>query len=222
MRAHPLEQASGHIAVEQQAGQPVLRRQVAHAADDGAVGEHDRQCQGQAAQDEQECQGNDERWQARLDDDVAVEPAQRHGTGEGEQDGGPQRPVEIDGRDGDHHAGKADHGTDRQVEFTGDHQQAGADGDDAQVGRHLHPVDDAIEVEHAGIAGRDDEEGKHEHRAGNRGELGAAKKPFDPAGRAHALVGGGNWLAGGAGRRRRIHAGAGQAGFERSHTMSFQ
>ena len=80
---------------------------------------------------------------------------------------------------------------------------------------------DAIEIEHAGIAGRDDEEGEHEHRAGNRGELGAAKKPFDPAGRAHALVGGGNWLAGSAGRRRGIHARAGQAGFERSHTKSF-
>ena len=175
--------------MEQRQGQPVVGGQRADAADDGAVGKHDGQGQGQAAQDEQKGQGDDKRRQARLDDQVAVEPAQRHRTGKGEQDGGPHGPVEVDGRDGDHHAGKADHGADRQVEFAGDHQYAGADGDDAQVGGHLRPVDHAVEVEHARVAGRQDEEGEHQDGARDRGEFRTAEQPLEPADLPHAFIG---------------------------------
>ena len=42
----------------------------------------------------------------------------------------------------------------REIELAGDHQQTRADGDDAEVGRDLRPVDDAVGVEHAGIARR--------------------------------------------------------------------
>ena len=185
----PGEESVERDAMEQRIGEPVLLRDVADAGDDRAVGEHDRQRQRQAAQDEQEGQRDDERRQPRAHHQIAVQRAEQHRAGEREHDREPDRPVEIDRRHRDHHAGEADHRADRQVELAGDHQQAGADRDEPQIGRDLRPVHDAVEIEHPRVAGGKPEYDEHQHGAGDRGELRAIEQMPEPRFPAHALVG---------------------------------
>ena len=54
---------------------------------------------------------------------------------------------------GDQDAGKADHRADREIELAGDHQQRHRRGEDAELGRDLEEVDDALGAEQAAAAG---------------------------------------------------------------------
>jgi hypothetical protein len=55
-----------------------------------------------------------------------------------------------------------------------------AHGEDAEIRRDLRPVHHAVEIEHAGVAGRQRENEKHQYRAGNRGEFGAVQHMAEP------------------------------------------
>jgi hypothetical protein len=109
----------------------------------------------------------------------------------------PDRPVEIHGGNRDHHPGEADHGADREVELSGNHQQAGADGEDAQVSGHLRPVHDAVEIEHARAACGDPEHDEDQYGAGDRGEFRTIKDVPETGFAADTLVGGGRCGDGG-------------------------
>ena len=91
----------------------------------------------------------------------AVEIAdQRPRTAKASRIDGPQRPAPDRRGNGDDDAGKADHRADRQVELAGDHQQRHGGGEDAELGRHLEEVDDALGAEQAAVAGGDGEEAR--------------------------------------------------------------
>ena len=97
------------------------------------------------------------------------------------------RPYWVDGN-GDDHAGEADHRAERQVELAGDHQQAGADGDDAELGRHLHPVDDSLGREHTGVGRDESEKDEDQNGSGQGAELRTAEKPLDRGFSAHPFI----------------------------------
>ena len=84
--AEPREYIAEGNSMEKGIGEPVFRGNVAHARNDRPVGEHDRQRERQAAQDEQEGQRDNERRQARAHDEIAVQCAEQHRAREGKQD----------------------------------------------------------------------------------------------------------------------------------------
>ena len=132
----------------------------------------------------------------RLHHQIAVQRAEQHCGCEREENREPDRPVQIQARQRDHHAREADHRTDRQVELAGDHQQARADREQAQVGRDLRPVHHALEVEHARSAGGDAEHIRTRARCprSRRTRVGTAlanQRSRGPARRTAPAVGGG-------------------------------
>ncbi len=97
--------------------------------------------------------------------------------------------MEVHGGQRDHHAGEADHRTDRQIEFAGNHQQARTDRDQAEIRSHLRPVHHAVEVEHAGVAGRNSKHEEHHHGAGEGGEFRTVQQMPEPRFLAHTFIG---------------------------------
>jgi hypothetical protein len=83
----------------------------------------------------------------------------------------PNRPAHRDRHDRDQHAGKADHGADRQIEFTGDHQKTCADGDDHELGRDGRPVENALRGEHAAVEGEKKKERENRDGADNAAQF---------------------------------------------------
>ena len=103
--AHPSEQAFQYLAAKR-CCQPVALGDVPDPADDGFPGEEYGRENGQAAQDEQECQGHDKAGQSGFNHDPAVKCADAHAHNEGEEDRQPHRPAKTDRQQRDRHAEK--------------------------------------------------------------------------------------------------------------------
>ncbi len=116
----------------------------------------------------------------RADHDRTVDVADHAGDRKGEQDAEPERPAQLRRRDRHDHPGGADHRADREIKLAADHQHAGGDRNDPELGRHLEEIDDAERREHAGAARDDREEGEHQDGPSYGAELGAGKSPADP------------------------------------------
>ena len=116
--------------------------------------------------------------------EIAHEPRNREGEAATSQTGQPQH----DRRDGDDNAGKADHRADRQIEFAGDHQQRHGGGEDAELGRDLEEIDDALGAEQAAVAGGDREEDEDQDGSGHGAKLGPAQQPAEQRNRADPFV----------------------------------
>ena len=137
----------------EQGREPIALRLIADPADDGLIGCRDGREDGQATQDIQKCQRHDEGRQAGADHEIAVQPADGDGDDEGSDDRDPHGKAPGHRHQRNNDPGKADHGADRKIELTGDHQETGAGGNDRELGGDDPPVQHTFGGKHARIPG---------------------------------------------------------------------
>ncbi|MDT4870506.1 hypothetical protein FQZ97_1055890 [compost metagenome] len=141
----------------------------------GATGGPLQAHQTQATQDEQKGQRHDEAGQPGAQHDLGIHPTQRHAHGDGQQDRNAQGQLQHGQRRAKNQPGKGHHRAHRQIEFAANHQQRGAQGQDAQLRGRGHEVDEAGHGEHRRVCGEHKEQHDH-HQPGNGAQLGAPQQ----------------------------------------------